>query len=67
VSSRAYVAGCLAELGDFAEGRDVGEEAVRIAEAVEHSYSLRQLAKISCLFMISVQGYNSTHRGTDLA
>jgi tetratricopeptide (TPR) repeat protein len=35
-----YVAGCLAELGRFAEGRSMGEDAVRLAEAVEQPYSL---------------------------
>ena len=33
MSSRGYVAGCLAELGRFTEGRVVGEEAVRTSEA----------------------------------
>ena len=36
VISRGYVAWCLAELGSFAEGSGVAEEAVRIVEAVEH-------------------------------
>jgi class 3 adenylate cyclase/tetratricopeptide (TPR) repeat protein len=40
VASRAYVAGCLAEMGDFAEGRGVAEEAVRIAEAAEQPFSI---------------------------
>ena len=40
VVSRGYVAGSLAALGDFAEGRGVAEEAVRLAEAVDHPYSL---------------------------
>ena len=40
VSSRGRLAWCLAELGDFAEGHSVGEEAVRIAEAVAQPYSL---------------------------
>jgi tetratricopeptide (TPR) repeat protein len=30
---RGWAAGCLAELGDFAEGAGIGEEAVRLAEA----------------------------------
>jgi tetratricopeptide (TPR) repeat protein len=38
VGSRNYVAGCLAELGGFAEGRGVAEEAVQIAEAVEQPF-----------------------------
>ena len=37
---RGYVAGCLAELGCFAEGRGMGEDAMRLAEAVEQPYSL---------------------------
>jgi tetratricopeptide (TPR) repeat protein len=40
VVSRGYTAGSLAALGDFAEGRGVAEEAVRLAEAVDHPYSL---------------------------
>jgi len=38
VSSRAYVAGCLAELEGFAEGKGVAEDAVRIAEAAEQPF-----------------------------
>jgi tetratricopeptide (TPR) repeat protein len=40
VVSRGYMAGSLAALGDFAEGRGVAEEAVRLAEAVEQPYSI---------------------------
>jgi tetratricopeptide (TPR) repeat protein len=40
VTSRCLVDWCLAELGCFAEGRDVGEEAVWLAEAVEQPYSI---------------------------
>jgi class 3 adenylate cyclase/tetratricopeptide (TPR) repeat protein len=36
VVSRARLAACYAELGLFTEGRDFGEEGVRIAEAVAH-------------------------------
>jgi len=42
VTSRAYLVGCLAELGRFAEGIPVGEEAVRIAEQANHAFSLGQ-------------------------
>jgi class 3 adenylate cyclase/tetratricopeptide (TPR) repeat protein len=42
VHARAYLAECLAELGAFAEGRRHGEDALRIAEAVDHPYSLAQ-------------------------
>jgi class 3 adenylate cyclase/tetratricopeptide (TPR) repeat protein len=38
--SRGYMAACLAELGDFAEGIGIGEEAVRLAEAVAHPVSI---------------------------
>jgi tetratricopeptide (TPR) repeat protein len=40
VLSRAWLARCLTELGAFPEGITHGEEAVRIAEAVDHPYSL---------------------------
>ena len=40
VSSYAWLAWCHAELGMFAEGRALGEEGLRIAEAVDHPGSL---------------------------
>jgi tetratricopeptide (TPR) repeat protein len=40
VVSRSYLAWCLAELGEFAAGIARGEEAVRIAEAADHPFSL---------------------------
>jgi class 3 adenylate cyclase/tetratricopeptide (TPR) repeat protein len=40
VQSRAWLGRCLAELGAFPEGVAHGEEAVRIAEAVDHPLSL---------------------------
>jgi class 3 adenylate cyclase/DNA-binding winged helix-turn-helix (wHTH) protein/tetratricopeptide (TPR) repeat protein len=40
VSSRAFLAWCLAELGAFAQGREYGAAALRLAEAVEHPFSL---------------------------
>jgi class 3 adenylate cyclase/tetratricopeptide (TPR) repeat protein len=40
VTARRYAAFCLAELGEIPEGRSVGEDAVRLAEAVEHPYSI---------------------------
>jgi tetratricopeptide (TPR) repeat protein len=40
VSSRTVLVVCHAELGAFAEGRAVGEEGLRIAEAVDHLASL---------------------------
>ena len=42
VTSRAYLVGCLAELGEFGEGIGVGEEAIKIAEAANHPFSLGQ-------------------------
>jgi tetratricopeptide (TPR) repeat protein len=39
VTSRARLAWCHAELGTFAEGRTLGEEGLRIAEAVAHPSS----------------------------
>jgi tetratricopeptide (TPR) repeat protein len=40
VLSRVYVSWSLAELGVFAEGAVRGEEGVRIAEAIDHPFSL---------------------------
>jgi class 3 adenylate cyclase/tetratricopeptide (TPR) repeat protein len=40
VAARAFLAGCHAELGTFAEGIALGEEGIRIAEAVDHPTSL---------------------------
>ncbi|HSD50572.1 MAG TPA: adenylate cyclase, partial [Candidatus Methylomirabilis sp.] len=40
VFSRSWSVNCLAELGAFAEAIGPGEEAVRIAETVDHPYSL---------------------------
>ena len=40
MTSRAFLATCHAELGTFAEGRALGEEGLRIAEAVAHPASL---------------------------
>jgi tetratricopeptide (TPR) repeat protein len=40
VDSRAFLAACHAELGTFAEGRALGDEGLRIAEAVAHPASL---------------------------
>ena len=44
VLSRAALAACHAELGTFAEGRTLGEEGLRIAEAVAHPGSLIYVA-----------------------
>jgi class 3 adenylate cyclase/tetratricopeptide (TPR) repeat protein len=40
VLSRAWLVLCLGELGAFHEGEAHGEEAIRIAEAVDHPFSL---------------------------
>jgi DNA-binding SARP family transcriptional activator len=40
VFSRFWLAGCLAKLGNFTEGMAHGEEAVRIAEAIDQGYTL---------------------------
>ncbi len=40
VVSRAFLARALAELGVFDEGRGPGHEAVRLAEALDHPFSL---------------------------
>jgi tetratricopeptide (TPR) repeat protein len=40
VSSRAFLAECHAELGTFAEGRALGEEGLRMGQAVDHPASL---------------------------
>ena len=40
VSSYAWLAWCHAELGMFDEGRTLGQEGLRIAEAVDHPGSL---------------------------
>jgi class 3 adenylate cyclase/DNA-binding winged helix-turn-helix (wHTH) protein/tetratricopeptide (TPR) repeat protein len=42
VYARAHLSRCLAELGAFAEGRGYGEDALRLAEAFAHPYSLAQ-------------------------
>jgi tetratricopeptide (TPR) repeat protein len=40
VSSRGYVAICLAELGEMTAGRDAAEDALQLAEEAEHPYSI---------------------------
>jgi tetratricopeptide (TPR) repeat protein len=40
VVSRSYLVWCLAERGEFGEGITRGEEAIRIAEAADHPFSL---------------------------
>jgi tetratricopeptide (TPR) repeat protein len=40
VVARAFLARALAELGDFEEGRHHGDEAVRLAESLDHPFSV---------------------------
>jgi class 3 adenylate cyclase/tetratricopeptide (TPR) repeat protein len=40
IASRCYVVHCVIELGDFAEGRGVFEEAMQIAQAVGQPFSI---------------------------
>ena len=42
VMSRTWLVSCLADLGEFDEGITRGDEAVRLAEAAEHPFSLTQ-------------------------
>jgi len=53
--SRAYRARALAERGMFDEGDDQGQEAVRIAEAVDHQFSV-VFACLSLAYVHSVRG-----------
>ena len=59
VNSRCYVAGCLAELEGFAEGRGLAEEAVRMAEAAEQGKTLAaHCAHLVVHGMLHLQGYD---------
>jgi class 3 adenylate cyclase/tetratricopeptide (TPR) repeat protein len=40
VLSRGFLAWCLAEIGEFSEGRIIGEEAVQFAQAADHRFSM---------------------------
>jgi tetratricopeptide (TPR) repeat protein len=40
VQSRTFLVLCLAECGEFVEGMTCGDEAIRIAETVDHPYSI---------------------------
>jgi tetratricopeptide (TPR) repeat protein len=52
VASRTFLVWCQAELGLFAEGVTRGDEGVRIAETVDHSFSLIQAyAGIGLLYL----------------
>jgi class 3 adenylate cyclase/tetratricopeptide (TPR) repeat protein len=50
---QAYLAWCLAEVGDFAEGVVAGENGIHVAEAVEHPYTLTFAAL--CLGVVYVR------------
>jgi tetratricopeptide (TPR) repeat protein len=52
VTSRYIVAQCLADMGAFAEGMVVAEEAVQIAEAVKQPYSI----------VVALMGVGALHR-----
>jgi class 3 adenylate cyclase/tetratricopeptide (TPR) repeat protein len=52
VLSRAYLARTLAERGVFDEGDAHGKEAIRLAEAVDHPYSLI----FACLWLAHLEG-----------
>jgi len=39
VHSRAFLAWCHAELGNFPEGAEIGEEGIRLADAADHPFS----------------------------
>jgi tetratricopeptide (TPR) repeat protein len=60
VSSYAWLAWCHAELGMFAEGSTLGQEGLRIAEAVDHPGSL-MLASWGLGLLTLYQG--NMHRG----
>jgi predicted ATPase len=55
VVCRAQVAQCLAELGAFAEGRAYAEDALQLAETVDHPYSL--------IWVCNGVGHSSCARG----
>ncbi len=55
ILSRSYLVLCLAELGEFTEGTTRGEEALQIAEAIDHPYS-RALAYRSLGILYLRQG-----------
>jgi len=55
VLSRAHLARALAERGVFDEGDAVGQEAIRMAEAVDHPYSL-MAARLGLAYANSVRG-----------
>jgi tetratricopeptide (TPR) repeat protein len=55
VLSRAFLARALAERGDFDEGGALGHDAIRIAEALEHPFSLIE-ACMSLAYLHGVRG-----------
>jgi len=55
VTARAFLAACPAELGTFAEGRAIGDEGLRIAEAAAHPVSV-MFASWGCGLLALRQG-----------
>ena len=55
VSSRAFLAACPAELGMFDEGRAIGDEGLRMAEAAAHPASI-MMASWGCGLLALRQG-----------
>jgi tetratricopeptide (TPR) repeat protein len=55
VIARAFLAACPAELGTFAEGRAIGDEGLRIAEAAAHPVSV-MFASWGCGLLALRQG-----------
>jgi DNA-binding NtrC family response regulator/tetratricopeptide (TPR) repeat protein len=55
VLSRAFLAACHAERGEFMEGLAIGDEGIRIAESIDHPFSVA--------FALSSAGYVRARRG----
>jgi tetratricopeptide (TPR) repeat protein len=53
VSTRFSLVNCLTELGQFSEGISVGEDALRLAEAAQHPFSIYQACR--CLGVLLLQ------------
>lgn len=64
VYSRTWLVECLAELGAFAKGTTMGEEEVRIAESVNHPFSLAYASKLG--WLTSERGDEAAKRAADL-
>ncbi len=70
-SARSWLAWALAELGEFEEGIAHGREGIRVAEAVDHPYSLivacRGLARLYCIKGDFAEAIAVVTRGLSLA